>query len=407
VAALLVIFYAFLLAPVAGLWVLASGEFAYSNADPGILTAYLIHVACVIVGLMLVGHRKRVSLPIDSPVSLALVKYRVIFVLLVADALIFAVGGARILSGDADRGDVRISLGYFGFAYTWVLVYLLPATFAFASYAYTRGRDRARSHMAYLLVVALTALGGFLSGYKFTAVSVLLPGAAIALRRASLLKLLVAATVGVGLVMAGAILLDGRSPDEALAYTVFRASAGAAFGPVAAWNEFPDGGAPGDIFAGLLLGLGSKAMSFITGYPEDSIEFLKYNLARWLTYQTYPDADRAVSGAVNITVTAFGEAVFFFGRKWFFIYSLMCGAICGFALRWVRTALESGGCMQAVLSTVYFTFVILPWMNSGGIVQLVSLPVIVGYGMLFLLLQVLMDVRGRKTSGPVATVSSA
>lgn len=406
-ATLLVIFFAFLLAPLGGLWVLAGGESAYSNADPGVLTAYLIHVGCVIAGILLVRQRKRVSLPIAWPVGFASVKYRVIFVLLGADALVFALSGARILFGDADRGDVRISLGYLGFAFTWVLVYLIPATFAYASYTYAEGPARGRARAAYLLTAVLTGLGGFLSGYKFTGVAVLLPGAMIALRRASLPKLLVAAVVAVAMVVVSGIVLDDRTPNEAVAYTLFRATGGAAFGPVAAWNEFPEGGAPGDVLASFLLGLGSKATSILTGYPEGSIEFLKYNLARWLTYQTYPDADRAVSGAVNLTVTAFGEAVFFFGRTWFFLYSLVCGVICGFAIRWVRTALQSGGCMQSVLSTVYFAFVILPWMNSGGIVQLVSLPVLVGYSMLFVFLQMLMGVRGRETSSPVSTVASA
>ncbi|MFS2414419.1 hypothetical protein AAH145_26365, partial [Bacteroides thetaiotaomicron] len=42
-----------------------------------------------------------------------------------------------------------------------------------------------------------------------------------------------------------------------------------------------------------------------------------------ITYLYYGNAQGAIDGVVNLTITSFGEAVYWFGRKFYFIASLI------------------------------------------------------------------------------------
>ena len=73
----------------------------------------------------------------------------------------------------------------------------------------------------------------------------------------------------------------------------------------------------------LLIGLGERIISFLFDVDRHSVEFLKFSLPRYITYLYYGNAQGAIDGVVNLTITSFGEAVYWFGRKFYFIASLI------------------------------------------------------------------------------------
>ena len=136
------------------------------------------------------------------------------------------------------------------------------------------------------------------------------------------------------------------------------------------------------LFDSSLLLFGSKVAVLLSGVTESSVEFLKYNLSRYITYLYYPNADGAVDGTVNLTLTVFGEAVALLGGTFFWLWSLLTGAVIGFVLRAYARAQMRGDLLVATLWLVYFFSVILSWVNSSGWINLVSLPVFVGMSVL-------------------------
>ena len=91
----------------------------------------------------------------------------------------------------------------------------------------------------------------------------------------------------------------------------------------------------------------------------------------------YPDISGAIRGTVNVTVTNFGEAVYFFGRQLYFIYAVMAGLIIGIVIRKFEKCVIYGLPLKGTLFGVYLFSVVIPWINSASIWNLIGLPTII------------------------------
>jgi hypothetical protein len=286
-------------------------------------------------------------------------------------------GGARILFFEEDRGVVRSTLGMWGFLYTWLQIYLVPFVIAvMANFHMCSGRDvRAAAYTTY----ALGLIVGIMSGYKFTTILIFLPALTLAIRKARWVSLVLVSLGALAVLMLTETMQSGRPPDEALLYIVARATSVAAYGVMGSWSEFSQSG-PSlvRIFDSVLRLFGSKIASWVSGIPEDSVEFLRFNLSRYITYLYYPDTDGAVNGTVNLTLTVFGEGVVMFGGTLYWLWSLFAGVVVGFVLRAYTRAQVRGDFLASAWWLVYFFSVILSWINSSGWIIIVSLPIVVG-----------------------------
>ena len=152
------------------------------------------------------------------------------------------------------------------------------------------------------------------------------------------------------------------SYTESLNYNIYRSTALASFGTVGVWQECkkPSNNAPYSLFCGL----GENTISLITGVPKHSPEFLKYILPRDITYKYYANQDVALTGKTNLTITAFGESVFWGGHDYYFIFAI----IFSMAFYIVTILIFKTRCYNKIklniLYTTFFTAVCIPWLNS-------------------------------------------
>ena len=150
-----------------------------------------------------------------------------------------------------------------------------------------------------------------------------------------------------------------------------------AYGTIGVWNHFPDAASFSDILINYIGIFGAKISSMLLGIPQDDPEFLKTNLSRLITYMVYPATREALDNSVNVTVTNFGHALYLFGRNFYFIYAIIMGTVIGLLLRQFKKYVLEGYPFSASLIGLYIFAVVIPSINSGGVFQLISIPVLI------------------------------
>jgi len=315
----------------------------------------------------------------DSPFALRTVNRSIMLVVLVF-VITYMAAGYMIVHGTAGRGEIRVSLGYFGIIYTWMTLYLVPGVLIANSIIYTQCDHKVQRQLRTKLffLYSLVVLIGILTGTKAGFLIMIMGGIAVlshkrlTLRRLLLLVLILA----IGLVGTTAFT---RNLDMASAinFLIHRMTIMSAYGTVGVWNAFPDGVSFDDFMLYALSVFGNRLASVLSGYSVHSVNFLPINPSRLITYMVYPDPVGALAGTVNVTITNFGEAVYVFGRRLFFIHAMIAGLILGVSIRLFRRSLMEGRVMKGTLCGVYFFSVVIPWVNGGGIWSLIGLPTII------------------------------
>jgi len=269
---------------------------------------------------------------------------------------LFVFKNYHILLGDIGRGEFRTTL-HFGFIYNFFSYYLPGGILAFNSYLFTKVKcAKYRLFLLYILAMLL----GFLTGFKSTAIFIALMGLAGLSPILKFKNLIVFSILGVFLMAVSAYkFMHFNDFWDTFNYLFKRATAIAVDGTVGVYNNFPNGG--NESYMILLYNLGNKLASLITGYSKDSIEFLKIDLGRHIGYLTYPSevAKEAITGAFNLTITNFGEAIYLFGKNFFWIYSLIVSFYIGFIIYLYKYA-------DLLLKTVLIVYFITALDVGGG-----------------------------------------
>lgn len=398
----------FIVPPLFGLATLWLGDIpgAYTVSSGGVLLAYSVHVilvfffAAVTTTSLSRKFAKFKQLIIILPHTWRANYYVSVWVILFSFLMVlFVFGGINVVLNAVDRGEFRVSMGWMGFAFTWFAQYLLPALSALMSYQYCKlenpGRwDALRLASIYFSIILIIML----LGAKGAAIRTVLPGfLVLAIVKGKTFSLiLVIVVLGFVFGVGAAMYFEHRPFDEAVVYLLYRATAVSAYGVVAAWQTFPDGVGIIEYSKSLILIFGASIVSELTGVSKASEAFLSYDIPRLLTYLTYPDTDAAIAGTVNLTITAFGEGIYAFGYKGFWIFSAFGGLLTGFVAFLLRKALLKGDGVWVALYSVYFIFPICAWQNSGGISSIVGLPVLVGFVALWLFLSVMFSNRRQR-----------
>lgn len=287
---------------------------------------------------------------------------RVFKLTLIFAAIQFILRGHSIFSG-IDRGDVRTSMGIWGPLSTFIGLYGIPTLLSIATVLYcffSRKTKIENNYYKYILITSLFV--GLMAGGKANLVTMAFPAIIQGASKLNIKKIGI-----IGIFGAFSIILIGTkqmnmSYTESLNYNIYRSTALASFGTVGVWQECkkPSNNAPYSLFCGL----GENTISLITGVPKHSPEFLKYILPRDITYKYYANQDVALTGKTNLTITAFGESVFWGGHDYYFIFAI----IFSMAFYIVTILIFKTRCYNKIklniLYTTFFTAVCIPWLNS-------------------------------------------
>ncbi len=317
---------------------------------------------------------------------------RSIILLVIITLIIFILGGYQIIFGLADRGSLRITLGIFGPLYTVVLKYLPIAIFVFVSvvYIHLNKQNKKIFQKKLIFIYSFAIIIGFLSGYKAVAVMLVIPGLTVLyFNNFSIAKIFLFIFSAIVLLTLFTSSVREVGIQEAFMFLVHRATVMTAYGTIGVWNEASNGISLADGFINFLGAFGQTLSSYLLGIPSNDPEFLKTNLSRLITYKIYPDTERALSGAVNVTVTNFGHALYILGKNLYVYYAFIMGIIIGLIIRLYKKYIIKGYPLKASLIALYFFAVILPSINSGGIFMLFSLPVFIYFVLIYFVLKYL------------------
>ncbi|MBA8736604.1 hypothetical protein [Chromobacterium violaceum] len=381
--ALLIIY---LIAPYVGLFYFeSSGErIIYGDANSAIWP-YSIYLLIFFAIVLLFNLNNKAKLTVFSiyPEWLArkIIK-RCICILIFCIGMMFVYGVGNMLTGETGRGEFRSTLGGLGFFYILFSLFFPASCVAISAQMWVKSRSR-KIGLWFALCFFLGFICGFLTGFKFTCFLISTPGLILAAPRLGVTKIFFVLALSIAFMLFSATYFMGLDTLDALNYLIQRGTVVAVSGTVGVWNNFRDGG-PDAIYT-LLYALGNKAASFLIGEPVDSFNFLKVNLTRYIGYLTYPKPEEALSGAFNLTVTNFGEAVYFFGESFSWVFAIISGLITAFMLRSAKKAICNGSDIKAIVLVNFLALVIFPWLLNSMIGNLFGIPTIIYFTFVILL----------------------
>jgi hypothetical protein len=301
---------------------------------------------------------------------------------------LFIFGGINILLGISGRGEFRTTLGFLGFFYNFLTMFLPAGIIVLTSIYYQLSPKKNKIVKKLYFIYFLGILIGVLTGFKYTSILIMSAGL---VQMSSYIKYKYIILIGLlfaSLTIFSAFYFMGfENGLDAWSYVMARATSVAAEGTVGVWNIFPDGGS--DSWMALLYAFGNKIALLLTGYNVTDIEFLKINLTRLIGYLTYPKADEALSGAFNMTVTNFGEGVYYFGQYYYFIFSIITGILLGSFTRYVFITNKQPFIVKHTILVVYLMIVLFPWLMGGVIGNLFGIPTLVYLILLYIVLKLI------------------
>jgi len=351
-----------------------------------LVISYFIHLIVMIVIANIIAMNKvTLNKTIDNLVVNGIMNKSILIAVL-GCIVVFVLGGYQIIFQGMYRGDLRLTIGLLGPLYNFTILYLAITLVSVSSIAYILSSRVRKFRYKLIILFFIVFLTGLFAGSKATMIIITIPGIAILTIGKSIKSFSIVGIVVFFLILGMTIFVRQMEVEDAFNFMLNRATNMSAYGSVGVWNELSDGITFDQLLVNFLSIFGSHITTLLIGYERNTIEFLSSDLSRLITYLVYPDTQRALDGSVNLTVTNFGEAIFFFGKHYFWIYSILSGIILGVIIRNIKKNISLLNIKLATLFNVYFFAVILPWLNSGGTFKLISLPNFVYIGAIYILL---------------------
>lgn len=365
--AVLLIIGLFTILPLIGVYIASE---LWDLDTSGMFVANLIHVCIIFISAFLAINKvkkRRYGWNQNSNLAIRNIDhffYKTLLYSIAFSVVVFFLYGRAIFSGEY-RGDVRTSVGAFGWLVTFITIYAVPGLMSYATvvfFYYSDIKSQSTNRYRYYLILGLGIFVGLMLGGKSSVVTMMFPPLIQYSQKLTIKKGVIIAILGsLSIILIGERQME-QTFTESLSYNIYRSTDLAGFGTACVWDKYPDGAS--HAYLSIYNALGENITSMITGVDRHSYDFLKYNVARDVTYDYYKDPDGAITGAGNLTVTSFGEAVFWFGHNFFFIISIIAGVITYKLIIILYKTRRINKLRYNTLVTIYFTSVYISWLNS-------------------------------------------
>ena len=300
--------------------------------------------------------------------------------------LLFVMGASDVVRGNLGKGEFRSQLGGYGiFAYS-SRDFVVPMLAALLVFTYKRCETGWQERILLWMTLFFTAANGAIWGYNATMISLLIPAFILLMPKLTVIR--------TGVLISGALVTivfftsfyQGHQLSDAREVTLTRATIGTGNSAWRIWDLYQT--APHlfppywptllHVFGGRLGG--ELELSLEAG---GSFEFVDYTTLMTMLVKNF---ERSVNVAQsNVTGTVFGEGVIALGSPGFLIFSVLSGAVVGFA----RILILSGDVrhlpLRASLGATFYMTSVLSWLNAGGITTLFLFPFIVNYAATYFL----------------------
>lgn len=365
------------------------GRDGYSN---GASIAYGFYVSVAIVVSWLVA-RARVNAvgtrghSVPRMVSSGNTAAGIGLVALVINAILLQVilwgaDGYTVLLGERVKGEFRIGLGEVGAVAYLITKFLAPALFAYYVVAFRVSEVRLDFRHAILLLMNLVVLVilGAAWGFKTTAISMLFPALILAgWLGLSKRALFVFGTIAVAFIVAGAFYFDdGVVLSEVLIALGIRITIvhGDVFWEI--WDGYWNGVRYEGYWKTLAAAVGDRVLSAVWGvWREDWSEWVAWHYDLMLSQLVGRPPEDYFQTGTTITGTPASEGIIALGLSGLLISGVVAGTVIGLTYRIISATILRKPAI-AVAATVYFSFVVVPWLIGGGITQLFHVATLTG-----------------------------
>lgn len=287
-------------------------------------------------------------------------KISILILLIIIFINMFIFGNYHILLGDIGRGEFRTTLKL-GFIYLFLSFYAPGAILALNTSLYSeyvKANFSSKIIKKRLLIIFILSMFiGFLTGFKATAIIIAFMGLAGMSNILNFTRLFFIGVIFIFIMgISGYLFMNFSNFGQAISYLFKRATSIAVDGTVGIYNIFPNGNS--ESYMILLYNFGNHIASLLTGLSKNSIDFLYIDLGRLIGYLTYPSeiAKEALSGSFNLTITNFGEAIYLFGKNYFYFYTLFISLYLGVMLFLFR---KSDISLKVILIVYFFTSLVI------------------------------------------------
>lgn len=344
-----------------------------------ILIQYTIHIS-IIITLIYIFTKGKIQVnkeKIFSIKQMERILKRIRLSLFVVLIIVIFTSAIPIFIYASDRGHIRANLGLFGPIYTFFSEYLLVFAVMFTAFLYfhTENKEKIKKLVVHISIIAF--FSSLLTGYKATVVThFLIPATTFLFYNKKIMKFIPYAFASLLFLIISTMMIRNIGINDAWDFLKYRIFYLTNLGTLGVYYELGTVADSTEFKFQFFSIFGKQITSFILGIPKNDILFSKMDLANYISYLIYPDKEGVLAGQVNLTVANFGEAVFFFGKKFYFLFSILTGIIIGGVMRGIKRNINKGYFEKSLFLGLYLFSVIIPWINSGGIFGLISLPTI-------------------------------
>lgn len=315
--------------------------------------------------------------------------------ILILLVLVLAFDGLAVILGEKFRGEYRIQFGNFGFLLAVLSKYCAPVLLTFVTFdLFHRRRARTRQDLVLFgLLFALTFFIGLMMGGKTTALRavmgsvILLIARRLSLRQGAILAGFLALSL-----MAGAFIFDRKSGfSEAASYIAARMTTIQGRAPWDVYRKHSQGETLPDYPPTLLSALGSPVVTWLTGAKRPSLEYARYDYGMTMTAFVESPRPDVLSGEYNLTGGIISEAIIAFRHNTlgYHLFILFAGLFSGLNMALIYAAFRKQKPVLLSISLVYFVYVTLSWINTGGVTILFHIVTVLGLASMWILLSAL------------------
>lgn len=370
----------YLLLPYAGLYTISERILDVYNLSMNsvyeLRRIYPIYLFCFTIPFLLplyfrIRSGGRNALQRLSDRQLRNMRRNITFFLMFAALMVFLLAGQKIMSGAAHRGEIRISFGGLGFLYKTLVQFWVPAALAVSGLLYRKAKNTGQAYAFPSLHLGLVVLTLSMMGYKSGIVVGLLPFLFIIVSLLSFKRqIMLVGVILLLLIFYSFILMNGPDLLTVAHYLFVRGTEGTAWGLIASWDLFETPHPKS--WLSLISVFGPRITAALVGIPPGSVEYLMLGSGSYVTYLVHPEPSVVLAGETNLTITLAGEGVYLMGRSMFWLIAPPIGFVAGLLYTALHNSILREKLLLAPLLAVAVTNILLPVLNSGGVIAFFS-----------------------------------
>jgi hypothetical protein len=388
--------------PLLGLILMEGGEYGWSvglrGYPNGASVAYAVYAIVFVVFAYWGGMRWKSNavFPDTQATKLDTQYSSYIIGVLVAECvllgiLLFPFEGFRVWSGEIDKATFRSNLGSFSAFAFLITKFLIPGLLAYGACLYLQTDRKGKNQFLWWAACGMAFVIGSVWGFKSTAMFVLLPSLLIIFWQTSLRQFVVFSFVALMSFVVMSLWFDTEIVYGATFFEGLWIRSTVLQGDVSwfVWEQFVRGEKFPSYGWTLLTFIGDNVFGVLSGIDRSqALLWSEYHYDYMLNFIAGRPLYESGEGG-SITATTFSEGLIAGGIPGVLLFGALAGIIVGWIFRALSRAINEGRIVRVALLSNYFIWVVIPWLNGGGITQLFHVATIAGMLSIYVAIMIL------------------